>query len=85
MRRLLLAAAAAAVLAASVSTSALAGNDNEPRGGYDLGPLGQCFNPPDCGNKRAERAAYASQCPLVRERIVTSSGSVIYKRHRVCS
>src|ERR1700681_3400328 len=60
----------------------LAGNDNEPRGGADIGPLGQCFNPPDCGNKRA---AYAAHCPLVRERIVTSSGNVIYKRHPVCS
>ena len=85
MRNLLLVTAAATALVATISGSALAGNDNEPRGGYDIGPLGQCFNPPDCGNKGAERAAYASQCHLVRERIVTSNGNVIYKRHRVCS
>jgi hypothetical protein len=83
MRNLLLATAAATALMATVSASALAGNDDEPRGGFDIGPLGQCFNPPDCGNKHS--ATYAHQCPLVRERIVTSNGNVIYRRHRICS
>ena len=82
MRNLLLVTAVATTLVATVSGSALAGNDNEPRGGADIGPLGQCFNPPDCGHARP---ASASQCPLVRERIVAPSGHVIFKRRHVCS
>ena len=70
--------ALAAALMLGTGSAALA----RGMGGSDIGPLGQCFNPPDCGNKRA---AYAAHCPLVRERIVTSSGNVVYKRHRVCS
>jgi hypothetical protein len=44
-------------------------------------PLGQCFDPPDCGGRHS---AYAYQCPLVRERIETPSGHVIYRMRRVC-
>jgi hypothetical protein len=53
MKKLLIAAVAATALAASLPASA---KDIEPQGGYDIGPLGQCFNPPDCGGKRSYAA-----------------------------
>lgn len=59
----------------------LAVKDDTGRGGIDIGPLGQCFDPRACGDKRD---AYAS-CSLVRERIVTPNGHVTYRRHRVCN
>jgi hypothetical protein len=60
----------------------LAVKDDTGRGGIDIGPLGQCFDPRACGDKRDD--AYAS-CSLVRERIVTPNGHVTYRRHRVCN
>ena len=56
--------------------------DDSGHGGIDIGPLGQCFDPRVCGTTSA---AYANNCPLVRERIVTQSGKVIFRRHRVCN
>src|SRR5215472_17013238 len=44
---LLVAAAAVAVFAASDLATA------RTRGGADIGPLGQCFNPPDCGGRNS--------------------------------
>ena len=80
MKKQLLAAAAAVSLAAGVvwteAAPALAR-------GYDIGPLGQCFNPPDCGG-RHERDAYAYQCPLLRERVELPSGRLVYRARRVC-
>lgn len=86
MRKLVFAAALATSLAAGLPASVLAGNENSgvPHGGADIGPNGQCFDPPDCGGKR-NASANASQCPLVRERVVTASGHVTIRRHRVCS
>jgi hypothetical protein len=83
MRRLfLVAAAATAVLTwphfAFVKEFSSSG---EYHGGFDVGPLGQCFNPPDCGR---HKDIYAQECPVVRERVVTSSGHVSYHRHHVC-
>jgi hypothetical protein len=75
MNKLLFAATATIALAAAVPASAYTSR------GYDIGPLGQCFDPPDCGHARASYA----QCPMVRERVVTASGHVIFRRHRVCS
>jgi len=42
---------AAAALMLGAASAAQAANDNQSidRGGYDVGPLGQCFVPPDCG------------------------------------
>jgi hypothetical protein len=64
-----------------VPAMVLAGKDDTGRGGIDIGPLGQCFDPRACGDKRD---AYAS-CSMVRERIVTPNGHVTYRRHRVCN
>jgi hypothetical protein len=79
MRKLAFAAALATSLAAGLPVSALAQHTSGT--GFDIGPLGQCMNPPDCGGRRAN----ASQCPMVRERVVTPSGHVTFRRHRVCS
>ena len=85
------AAVAAAVLSAPDFASA-SGNrgSGEYHGGFDIGPLGQCFNPPDCGrhediNGYGGRGSYGRSCPIVRERVVTPSGNVVYQRRRVCS
>jgi hypothetical protein len=78
MRTLVFVAVIATSLAAGLP--ALANDQGEPKGGFDIGPLGQCMNPPDCGGRRAN----ASQCPMVKER-VTVNGHVTYRRHRVCS
>ena len=57
--------------------------DQNERGGYDYGTMGQCFDARVCGHGRG---AYASGigCSTHRERLVTQSGRVIIKRHRVC-
>jgi hypothetical protein len=74
MRKVLFAATAAIALTAAVPASAYTSR------GADIGPLGQCFSPPDCGGDRA-----AAQCSMVRQRVVTASGHVIFRRHRVCN
>ncbi|HEY2228767.1 MAG TPA: hypothetical protein VGI22_13705 [Xanthobacteraceae bacterium] len=53
-------AVAAALMLGAVS-AAQAANDNQSRdrGGSDIGPLGQCFVPPDCGGYRYHRNPYA--------------------------
>jgi len=79
MRKLAFAAALATSLGAGLPASALAQDSSGT--GFDIGPLGQCMNPPDCGGRRAN----ASQCSWVRERVVTASGHVTFRRHRVCN
>jgi hypothetical protein len=83
MRKILFAVAAAASLAAAIP--AYASDNTENRGGIDIGPMGQCFDARACGHGHG-RGAYASvnECPMVRERVVTASGHVIFRRHRVC-
>jgi hypothetical protein len=83
MRKILFAAAAAASLAAAIPAYA-GGDSTENRGGIDIGPMGQCFDARACGHARG---AYASThaCSMVRERVVTENGRVIFKRHRVCN
>jgi hypothetical protein len=85
MRKILLAAVAATAFAAAVP--ALAANDNQsrPSGGSDIGPLGQCFSPPDCGGRGPGSYASTHGCSMVRERVVLDNGHVIFRRHRVCS
>jgi hypothetical protein len=89
MRKLLLAAAAATSLAAAVP--AFAAPDTDENGGYDVGPMGQCFDARACGHGRGAFAfgrgafAFVPACHMVRERVETENGHVIFKRHRVCS
>jgi hypothetical protein len=72
-----------------LATSKEFSSSGEYHGGSDIGPFGQCFNPPDCGRHKDiygnyERSPYAQECPIVRERVVTSSGHVIYRRRHAC-
>ena len=76
MKTLLLAAAPALLLIIDVATGVPASAR-----GFDVGPLGQCFNQPDCGGRQR---AYAYQCPMVRQRIETPSGRVVYRMRHVC-
>jgi hypothetical protein len=50
----------AAAIILGTASAALAGNGGEgpTQGGADIGPLGQCFNPPDCGGKRDTAATH---------------------------
>jgi hypothetical protein len=78
-----------ALLAGPHFATAADNNSGRYKGGADIGPLGQCFNPPDCGGRRAAngyrgRASFAESCPIVRERFVTDDGRVIFRRHRAC-
>lgn len=90
MRKILVIAAAAAVLTWPHFASAKEfSSSGEYHGGYEIGPLGQCFNPRGCGRHKDiygyyGSGSYAQGCPVVRERIVTSGGHVIYRRHRAC-
>jgi hypothetical protein len=86
MRKVILVAvAAAALLTAPYFASARDfSTSGEYHGGSDIGPLGQCFNPPDCGRHDNINGRGPQGCPLVRERIVISSGHVIYRRRHAC-
>jgi hypothetical protein len=43
----------AAALILGTASAALANNSGRgpTQGGFDIGPLGQCFRPPDCGGR----------------------------------
>jgi hypothetical protein len=81
MRKILFVAAAAASFAAAIP--AYASDNTEDRGGIAIGPLGQCFDPRACGYARGAYAS-AGGCYMVRERVVTANGRVIFRRHRAC-
>jgi hypothetical protein len=87
MRTLLFVAAAATSLVATAP--AFANEQTDQHGGYDYGPMGQCFDARACGHSRGAFGAYAfapfgGGCHMVRERVVTDGGHVIFRRHRVC-
>jgi len=88
MRRILFAAAAATSLVAA--SPGFAAPNTDPDGGYDYGPMGQCFDARACGHSRGGFGAYGfapfgQRCQMVRERVVTDSGHVIFRRHQVCN
>jgi hypothetical protein len=85
MRKLLLAAAAAAALVAAVPASAQVYLGADPGGaGVQVGPFGFGVGPRYGYRDRDEYYAYGRACPLVRERIVTPSGRVIFQTRRAC-
>ena len=89
MRNIFIVATVAAVLAGSHFAWAADNNAGEYHGGADIGPFGQCFSPPDCGGRERTngyngRGSYAQGCPIVRERVVTDSGRVIFRQRRAC-
>src|SRR5262249_44168379 len=88
MRNLLLAVATGALLVAAVPASAQGFMGPGPGGaGVQVGRCG-CGVGPRYGYDRwrggDEYYAYGADCPLVRERIVTSDGRTIIRTHRSC-
>jgi hypothetical protein len=82
MRKLLVAAAAAGALFAAVPASAQVYYDEPGWAGVQVGPFGFGVGPRY--GWRHGYYAYGADCPLVRERIVTASGRVIFRTHRSC-
>jgi hypothetical protein len=83
MRKFLFAAAAAAALIVAVPASAQMYLGADPDGaGVQVGPFGFGVGPRYGLRDRGYDNAY--NCPLVRERIVTADGRVIFRTHRVC-
>jgi hypothetical protein len=75
MRKVLIASAAAtALIAAAPASAQVYYADPEPGVGVQVGPFGFGVGP---------RYGWR-ECPLVRERIVTADGRVIYRTHRSC-
>src|SRR6478735_11527260 len=84
MRKLLMAAAAAGTLVATVPASAQIYLGADPDGaGVQVGPFGFGVGP-RYGWRGDEYYAYGADCPVVRERVVTPDGRVIYRTQRVC-
>jgi hypothetical protein len=93
MRKILFATLAAATVFAAVPASAqlLLGADRGGAG-VQVGPFGVGVGPRfgyrDHGYRdygyRGYDNSYAYGCPMVRERIVTPRGRVIYRTHRAC-
>jgi hypothetical protein len=84
MKKLLFATAAAAALFAAIPASAqVVYADPEPGVGVQVGPFGFGVGP-RYGWHNYGYDRYAYDCPLVRERIVTPSGRVIFRMHREC-
>jgi hypothetical protein len=49
---------AAALILGTASAALAGGNSGEYSGGSDIGPLGQCFSPPDCGGRSDASGAH---------------------------
>jgi hypothetical protein len=83
MRKLLFVAGAVAALVAAVPASAQVFFGADAGGaGVRVGPFGFGVGP-RYGWRDRWQDDYA-YCPLIRERIVTPSGRVIFRVHRVC-
>jgi hypothetical protein len=85
MRKLLFAMLAAAAVFAAVPASAqvFVGADRSGAG-VQLGPFGVGVGPRFGYGYRSYDRDYAYECPLVRERIVTPRGHVIWRTRRAC-
>jgi hypothetical protein len=85
MKNILLATVAAAALCAAVPASAQVYFGADPGGaGVQVGPFGFGVGPRYDRAYRDYDYDYAYRCPLVRERIVTPRGEVIYRMRRSC-
>jgi hypothetical protein len=88
MKSLLIAAtlAGATLVAAPASAQVFIGADDSGAG-VQVGPLGVGVGPRFGYDHRATTGTYVyapGECRILRERIVTPSGRVIYRRHREC-
>jgi hypothetical protein len=85
MRALLFAAAATLALGVAAPASAQVYFGAGPEGaGVGVGPFGFGVGPRYGWHHDHWRDAYAYDCPLVRERIVTPRGQVVIRTHREC-
>jgi len=87
MNKLLFAAVAATTLGLAAPASAQFFVGADPSGvGVQVGPVGAGVGPRFDGRRwHRGYGAYAyGDCRLVRERIVTPRGRVIFRTHRVC-
>ena len=85
MRNILLATVAAVTLCAAVPASAQVYFGADPGGaGVRVGPFGFGVGPRYDYRYRDYDYDYAYGCPLVRERIVTPSGHIVFRTHRSC-
>jgi hypothetical protein len=87
MKKLLFGVAAAALFAAFTPANAQVYLGADPGGvGVQVGPVGAGVGPDYWGPHHSWRGdyAYAPGCRFVRERIVTPSGRVIWRSHRIC-
>jgi hypothetical protein len=84
MKKLLFVAAASATLFAAVPANAQVYLGADPAGvGVQVGPVGVGVG--DWRYRHGWRDAYyGGECRVIRERIVTPSGNVIYKSRRAC-
>jgi hypothetical protein len=83
MKKLLFAAAASTALFAAVPASAQVYLGADPGGvGVQVGPFGVGVG--DWRYRHGWNDAYYSDCRVVRQRIVTPSGNVVYQSQRVC-
>jgi hypothetical protein len=83
MKKLLFAAATATVLFVAAPASAQVYLGADPGGvGVQVGPLGVGVG--DWRYRHGWRDAYYNDCRIVRERIMTPSGNVVYRSQRVC-
>jgi hypothetical protein len=84
MKKLLFATAAAAALFATVPANAQVYLGADPGGvGVQVGPVGVGVG--DWRYRHGWRDAYGyGDCRMVRERVVTPSGRVIFRSHRTC-
>jgi hypothetical protein len=83
-RALLFAAAATVALGIAAPASAQVYFGAESNGAaVGIGPLGFGVGP-RYGWHDHWRGAYAYDCPVMRERVVTPSGRVIFRSHREC-
>jgi hypothetical protein len=57
MARSALILATAVMLGMPLAAQAANDNQSRDRGGFDIGPMGQCFDPAACGQTRVHRSA----------------------------
>jgi hypothetical protein len=75
MRRLLFCAVAAASILGAAAPAIASNHDRGYTGGYDIGPLGQCFDPRVCGQGWEPRVGFGYAYAL-------GSRPYRYYRHR---
>jgi hypothetical protein len=93
MKKLLITASAVAMIAVAAPASAEFWAGADPGGvGVQVGPLGVGVGPRfgwrdhyyDRSYTDGYRAYGAGDCRVIRERVVTPSGRVIFRTHRTC-